>query len=179
MHPSCTPPAPPLHLQCRSATPIDLTTHPFSPLPASQHVREGEEIITEGSYGNAFYIIEEGEVRCSQQASSHEICRRLVTSDFFGERALLSTERRAATVTATRDSTLLVLDRDSFLGLLGPLEDCIRHEAARQQRQEISEQEISEQEISEQEISEHSLGEGEGSGEGSGEGEGAANEPRL
>ena len=112
---------------------------------------EGEEIIREGSYGNAFYIIEEGEVRCSQQGSSHEICRRLVASDFFGERALLSTERRAATVTATRDSTLLVLDRETFLRLLGPLEECIRSEAARQGRHDLSE---------------HSSGEGEGEGAG-------------
>jgi len=105
----------------------------------TQHVSAGEEIIREGTYGDAFYIIEEGEVRCSQQSSSHEICRRLVASDFFGERALLSTELRAATVTATRDSTLLVIDRDTFLRLLGPLEDCIQREAARQERQELSE----------------------------------------
>ena len=53
---------------------------------------EGTEIIREGTYGNDFYIIEEGEVRCSQQASPHaDICRRLTASDFFGERALLST----------------------------------------------------------------------------------------
>jgi len=123
----------------------------------TQHVSEGEEIIREGSYGSAFYIIEEGEVRCSQQGSSHEICRRLVASDFFGERALLSTERRAATVTATRDSTLLVLDRETFLRLLGPLEECIRLEAARQGRHELSD---------------HS------SGEGDGDGEGAGDEPR-
>ena len=84
---------------------------------------EGTEIIREGTYGNDFYIIEEGEVRCSQQASPHEdICRRLTASDFFGERALLSTERRAATVTATRPTSLLVLDRETFLRLLGPLE---------------------------------------------------------
>ena len=100
---------------------------------------EGTEIIREGTYGNDFYIIEEGEVRCSQQASPHEdICRRLTASDFFGERALLSTERRAATVTATRPTSLLVLDRETFLRLLGPLEECIRREAERQQRQELS-----------------------------------------
>ena len=137
----------------------------------TQHVSEGEEIIREGSYGSAFYIIEEGEVRCSQQGSSLEICRRLVASDFFGERALLSTERRAATVTATRDSTLLVLDRETFLRLLGPLEECIRLEAARQGRHELSD---------------HSSGEGDGDGEGGGDGdgegggdgEGAGDEPR-
>ena len=129
-------------------------------------MRAGEEIIREGSYGSAFYIIEEGEVRCSQHTSSHEVCRRLVASDFFGERALLSTERRAATVTATRDSTLLVLDREAFLRLLGPLEECIRREAARQGRHALAE---------------HSSGEGEGEGEGEGQRggeEGASDAPR-
>ena len=68
---------------------------------ASQHVSEGTEIIREGTYGNDFYIIEEGEVRCSQQASPHaDICRRLTASDFFGERALLYNEPRAATIRA-------------------------------------------------------------------------------
>ena len=110
----------------------------------------------QGDEGNKFYIIEEGEVRCSQDTSSHEVCRRLVAADFFGERALLSTERCAATVTATRDSTLLVLDREAFLRLLGPLEECIRREAARQGRHELAE---------------HSLGEGEGEAEGEGGGE--------
>lgn len=103
----------------------------------TQRVQAGEVIIREGTYGDDFYIIEEGEVRCTQAVSAdEEICRRLVTADFFGERALLSTERRAATVTAVLDTTLLVLDRDTFLRLLGPLEECIQREAQRQQRRE-------------------------------------------
>ena len=101
----------------------------------AQHVRCGEAVIREGTYGNDFYVIEEGEVACTQHARPDaEVSRRLTASDFFGERALLSTERRAATVTATRATTLLVLDRDTFLRLLGPLEDIIRREAQQQQR---------------------------------------------
>lgn len=102
----------------------------------TRRVAAGEVVIREGTYGDDFYIIEEGEVRCTCDVSGgyEEICRRLVTADFFGERALLSTERRAATVTAVLDTTLLVLDRDTFLRLLGPLEECIQREAERQQR---------------------------------------------
>lgn len=47
-------------------------------------------------------------------------CRR---GDFFGERALLTKEPRAATLTASGDVQLLKLDRNAFSLLLGPLED--------------------------------------------------------
>ena len=83
----------------------------------------------EGTYGNDFYIIEEGEVRVTKPSRGPvEVCRRLGPSDFFGERALLSTEKRAATVTAVKPTQLLVLDRESFLRLLGPLEGILRRE---------------------------------------------------
>mmetsp|Transcript_69140 Transcript_69140/g.114940 ORF Transcript_69140/g.114940 Transcript_69140/m.114940 type:complete len:323 (+) Transcript_69140:114-1082(+) len=103
----------------------------------TKSVMNGERIISEGCYGDAFYIITEGEVKCTKRQTSGEeveVCRRLKVADFFGEQALLYTERRAASVTATRDSQLLVIDRETFLRLLGPLEDIIQREADQQQR---------------------------------------------
>ena len=86
-------------------------------------------VVREGTYGNDFYIIEEGEVRVTKPSRGPvEVCRRLGPSDFFGERALLSTEKRAATVTAVKPTQRLVLDRESFLRLLGPLEGILRRE---------------------------------------------------
>lgn len=103
----------------------------------TQEVRAGEIVIREGTYGNDFYIIESGEVCCTQTQTNgeqKEVCRRLVAADFFGEQALLYTEQRAATVVAMCTTSLLVLDRETFLRLLGPLCDIIQRMASQQQR---------------------------------------------
>lgn len=61
--------------------------------------------------------------RCPQHKTSlgSEACPRLGPGDFFGERAILTGEPRAATVTAVQQSRLLALDRATFIRLLGPL----------------------------------------------------------
>lgn len=47
--------------------------------------------------------------------------------DYFGERALLKNEPRAATIVATSDSVSVVyLDRATFRRLLGPLSDILK-----------------------------------------------------
>ena len=46
--------------------------------------------------------------------------------DFFGERALLKSEPRAANVVATSDCNMVSMDRHSVKRLLGPLEDLLK-----------------------------------------------------
>ena len=48
------------------------------------------------------------------------------TGDFFGERALLKSEPRAANVVATSDCVMVSMDRHSVKRLLGPLEDLLK-----------------------------------------------------
>uniref|UniRef100_A0A7S1G631 Cyclic nucleotide-binding domain-containing protein n=1 Tax=Bicosoecida sp. CB-2014 TaxID=1486930 RepID=A0A7S1G631_9STRA len=84
------------------------------------------DIIAEGDDGNDFYIIETGEVKCTKSGVEGEVSRRLTTGDYFGERALLTNEKRAATVTSVTPCVCQKLDRATFKRLLGPLEDIMR-----------------------------------------------------
>lgn len=49
---------------------------------------------------------------------------------YFGELALLKNEKRAATVTALTDVTVLSLDRKAFDELLGPLQEILTKQAS-------------------------------------------------
>jgi voltage-gated potassium channel len=73
-------------------------------------VHAGTVIIRKGEPGDAMYFIASGMVEV--EASGGKV--RLEEGDFFGEMALLTRERRTATVTALRSTDLLVLDCDDF-----------------------------------------------------------------
>ena len=51
----------------------------------------------------------------------------LTAGEYFGERALLLGEPRAANVTAVTKTVVMVLDRETFNSLLGPLREVIDH----------------------------------------------------
>jgi len=80
---------------------------------------EGTKIIYEGDEGDKFYIIREGEVKCTVQGK--EVSEPLTRGDFFGELALLSSDKRKATVTTTKPTTVLTLGRAEFVRMLGPM----------------------------------------------------------
>jgi len=81
----------------------------------------GQQIVREGDAGDAFFIVRDGEVKCTAKKSNVEVSRRLKRSDFFGELALLSSAKRAATVTAVVPTSVLRLERLAFERILGPL----------------------------------------------------------
>ena len=78
---------------------------------------KGDKIITQGDWGDEFFVIQSGKVAVSKQetpdAPSVEI-DQLKEGDYFGEAALLKNVRRGATVTATTEVHALSLDRDRF-----------------------------------------------------------------
>jgi CRP-like cAMP-binding protein len=77
-----------------------------------EQVRAGVEVIHEGDEGDRFFVIVEGRARVSM--SDYPI-GDLGPGDVFGERALLRNARRAASVSALTDLSLLTLSRYDFL----------------------------------------------------------------
>jgi cAMP-dependent protein kinase regulator len=91
-------------------------------------VTKGTEIITQGSEGQEFYIIEEGMCKAiKKQDGQPDKELELKAGDYFGELALLNNEPRAASVFAESDKVrLLALDRKAFNRLLGPLKEMMQ-----------------------------------------------------
>lgn len=83
-----------------------------------------DTIVIEGKMGDEFFIIEEGEVKCTKKGD--EVSEHLGCGDYFGELALLTDDVRQATVTAIKETKCLVMDRATFKRLLGPLESLLR-----------------------------------------------------
>jgi len=93
------------------------------------HFTQGEHIVEQGEPGNTFYIMYEGKVDVTVDGAtvnSLEASQKKGTAEYFGDKALLENDVRKATV-QVKSSTAkcLVLDRDSFDMLLGPLKDII------------------------------------------------------
>lgn len=75
-------------------------------------VAAGDVIITEGEFGDRFYVIESGAVEASFRSV---VLSTAGPGEPFGEIALLHNVPRTATVKATEPTVLLALDRDDFL----------------------------------------------------------------
>lgn len=81
-------------------------------------------ILTEvGTAGHSFFFIIDGRVSVETEAGFGE---SLHPGDFFGEMSLLDGEPRSATIAATTDMRLLVVDRSRFWRLLDETPDLVR-----------------------------------------------------
>jgi CRP-like cAMP-binding protein len=72
-------------------------------------------VVTEGQTSDRFYVIVSGEVQVTQAG---RVLRVEGPGEFFGEIGLLRNVLRTATVTATVDSELLVLEQADFLAVV-------------------------------------------------------------
>ncbi len=89
----------------------------------------GEFVIREGEPGNELYLLQEGSAiatKTLQAGQQPEQVMEYKIGDYFGERALLKNEPRAANVVAKSDCVLVSMDRHSVKRLLGPLEDLLK-----------------------------------------------------
>jgi CRP-like cAMP-binding protein len=85
------------------------------------HYSTGEKIIEEGQPGDSFFVIDRGEVDVSKTiAGKSRALARLMEGQCFGEMALLTGERRTATVVAATDVDVFTLDKAGFEKILVP-----------------------------------------------------------
>ena len=98
----------------------------------SASYNQGEYVISEGEWGDVFYLIEEGTAKATKTTKPGLPAEEVKTygpGDYFGELALLRGEPRAANIIATSQLKCATLDRQAFSRLLGPLEDILRRNA--------------------------------------------------
>ncbi|CAF3644069.1 unnamed protein product [Rotaria sordida] len=98
-----------------------------------EEYKRGDTIIYEGDLADAMYFVKSGSVeiriRESSNKSDYIVVKICQPGDYFGERALLYNERRAATAVAIIHCQLLVLDRADFNRLLGSAKDVLKRKA--------------------------------------------------
>lgn len=121
-----------LYLEFLDQVPILSTLCPYERMIVADALRhqnfgDGEVILEEGTKGDHFYIIEDGEVKCTKDGK--EVSARLGCGDFFGELALVKDDVRMATVQAVRRTKCLVLDRKTFKRLVGPMQEHLQKRA--------------------------------------------------
>ncbi|CAM9504623.1 unnamed protein product [Chrysoparadoxa australica] len=102
----------------------------------SESFQAGDCIVRQGESGDAFYIIESGEVSVFKYENKDN-CKggygdqvhTLKAGDYFGERALLSEETRAASCVASENVICLSIGREDFDRMLGSLSHAMAEEA--------------------------------------------------
>lgn len=106
----------------------DHTLYKISQCMTKFTVKKGDTIIRKGEVGRTFYVIKEGKVKFHDiglgysQQTDHIVGR----GEFFGEKALMTGDRRAANVTAVSDKVeLLAMGKEKFEEHFGPLQDLI------------------------------------------------------
>ncbi|HEV8658415.1 MAG TPA: cyclic nucleotide-binding domain-containing protein [Thermoanaerobaculia bacterium] len=76
---------------------------------------QGSVIISEGDPGASMYVITSGEVKVYTRGKSGSVyLAKLGEGDFFGEVSMLTGKPRTATITASRPTELLRLDKDKL-----------------------------------------------------------------
>jgi len=91
---------------------------------------EGDYVITEGQEGDVFYLIMSGKAFASKTLEPGKapvtVVEEYKEGDYFGERALMKNEPRAANIIAKTQLQVVTIDRKSFRRLLGPIDTILQ-----------------------------------------------------
>jgi tRNA A-37 threonylcarbamoyl transferase component Bud32 len=87
----------------------------------------GQKILIQGNTGDEFFIILDGSVSVyvADKGGSETKVATLSKGDYFGEKALLSSDVRGATCIADSLVTCLTLERDEFLSMFGSFDELL------------------------------------------------------
>lgn len=107
-----------------------------------EEFEKGTVIIREGEIGETFYIIVNGEVKYSKREEGEVGIGS--SGSYFGHKALLTDEKRAATVTATTKVSCLTMGRDDFVTLLGSLQDIAKRGNSEEDESKVEEAKVEE-----------------------------------
>ena len=91
--------------------------------------KAGEYVIREGEPGTDLFLLQEGEAVATKTLEEGGEAKEVMvykTGDYFGERALIKNEARAANVVCKTDCQMVSMDRHSVKRLLGPLETLLK-----------------------------------------------------
>lgn len=80
-----------------------------------ENFNANDYIIRQGEVGNKFFLIVDGQAKATMgQDATEQTVKDYVPSQYFGERALITNEVRAANVIAVTNCKCLTLERDTF-----------------------------------------------------------------
>jgi uncharacterized protein YhbP (UPF0306 family) len=99
----------------------DLPTQAVESVVASLQVVEadaGEVIVRQGGPADKFFIVADGEVEVERDQDGSQQVVTLGRGQLFGEVSIMRQTPREATVKATKPTTLLAMDRDTFRDLV-------------------------------------------------------------
>lgn len=117
----------------------------------SESFTTGETIVTKGDEGDKFYVVKTGKVVIRDIEVGGKTFADQVGEKYFGERALVKNEPRAANVIALEDTQVFTISGAVFMDVLGNLSDLIiRSNDIRRLRGMVA---FSESKISDQEYS--------------------------
>jgi CRP-like cAMP-binding protein/serine/threonine protein kinase len=90
----------------------------------------GDYVFRQGDPGDAFYLIAKGQaqvIKSDSEGHGDNVLMELKQSNYFGERALLRDEPRAASVRVAGESALATacISRSAFESMLGPLQEML------------------------------------------------------
>lgn len=77
--------------------------------------KNGETVIKQGTVGDCFYVIQEGEVEVIDESGGKEVVLTVLKDpDFFGEMGLFEKDVRSCTVRAKGEAKILTMDKKSL-----------------------------------------------------------------